>query len=324
MTKVKQRSYPITPNQISGRALTAKEFQQLREVPPEAEWFANIDNLNTRRAYQNDLKELMTFVGIGAPDELRLVARAHLIAWRKDLQSRGLASSTIRRKLAAVSSLYEYLCDRNAVAGNPTDGVRRPKAESHEGKTPALGKRQARQLLRLPIGEDVKARRDRALLSLLLHHGLRREELSLLKVQDLHPRRGVYHLRVHGKGGKVRNIPLYRDSQEAITAYLKSSKHAHDKGGPLFRPTRNNRTGELERPLSGDTIYKLVRGYAGRLGLAIGAHALRATAATNALDNKADIREVQEWLGHANIATTCLYDRRRFRVEDSPTFKVSY
>jgi integrase/recombinase XerD len=72
------------------------------------------------------------------------------------------------------------------------------------------------------------------------------------------------------------------------------------------------------------TLYKLVRAYSAALGFEIGAHALRATAATNALDHQADIAKVQEWLGHANIATTRIYDHRRTRPEDSPTFKVAY
>jgi len=70
-------------------------------------------------------------------------------------------------------------------------------------------------------------------------------------------------------------------------------------------------------------IYKIVRGYSANLGFEIGAHALRATAATNALDHQADIAKVQEWLGHANIATTRIYDHRKTRA-DSPTFKVAY
>ena len=73
-----------------------------------------------------------------------------------------------------------------------------------------------------------------------------------------------------------------------------------------------------------DGVYKLVRAYSAQLGFEIGAHALRATAATNALDHQADIAKVQEWLGHANIATTRIYDHRRTRPEDSPTFKVAY
>jgi len=306
------------------RIFTAPEFHQLTQVPPATKWFANIDNPNTRRAYRNDLEEFMTFVGISSPEELRLVTRAHVLAWRKDFESRELAGGTIRRKLAALSSLFEYLSDANAVTHNPVKCVRRPKVESYGGKTPALGDAQARHLLKLPAGEDLKSRRDRALLSLLLYHGLRREELSRLSVQDIHTRRGLPHLQVHGKGGKMRHIPLHPGTQELLTKYLEASGHAHDKSAALFRPIRNNRTRTLDRTLSGDGIYKLVRGYAKKLGVVIGVHTLRATAATNALEHEADIAKVQEWLGHANIATTRLYDRRKSRPEDSPTFKVSY
>jgi integrase/recombinase XerD len=83
----------------------------------------------------------------------------------------------------------------------------------------------------------------------------------------------------------------------------------------------------MEGAVTADGIYKMVKDYAGRVGVNIegfGAHSLRATAATNALDHEADIAKVQEWLGHANIATTRLYDHRKTRPEDSPTFKVRY
>jgi site-specific recombinase XerD len=80
--------------------------------------------------------------------------------------------------------------------------------------------------------------------------------------------------------------------------------------------------------LTADGVYKVVQAYARQIGLSgierLGVHALRATAATNVLDHQADIAKVQEWLGHANIATTRLYDRRKHRPEDSPTFKVTY
>jgi integrase/recombinase XerD len=313
----------VIQNRAAVRLLTAAEFQELAQVPPATEWFANIDNTNTRRAYRNDLQEFMAFVGITQAADLRQVTRAHVLAWRKDLEQRALAGSTLRRKLAALSSLFEYLCDANAVGHNPVKGVRRPKVESYEGKTPALGDAQARRLLKLPVGDDLKSVRDRALLSVLLYHGLRREEVAALTLSDIHPRRGVPHLRIHGKGGKLRNIPLHPGSQGLLADYLMVCAGS-GKNGALFRPIRNNRTGTLERALSADGIYKIVRGYAQQLGVEIGAHALRATAATNALEHEADIAKVQEWLGHANIATTRLYDRRKSRPEDSPTFKVSY
>ena len=140
-------------------------------------------------------------------------------------------------------------------------------------------------------------------------------------------RRGVQHLRVHGKGGKLRYLPLHPGTAELITDYLEAAGHGEDLGGALFRPVKNNTGGTMEGAVTADGIYRMVKYYANRVGVNIegfGAHSLRATAATNALDHEADIAKVQEWLGHANIATTRLYDRRKTRPEDSPTFKVRY
>lgn len=313
---------PIPPGE---RLLTAAAFHRLSEVPPEVEWFANISNRNTRRAYENAIGDFMRFTGIAKPDDFRIVTRAHVIAWRDDLARRALGGSTVRHRLAALSSLFEYLCERNAVTHNPVKGVKRPRAESGEGRTPALGDHQARALLVAPKAETVKEKRDRAILSTLLYHALRREELCKLRVRDFrHARRGVPHLRVAGKGDKTRYLPLHPGTNELIHDYLEAAGHGGDDNGALFRPLKNNRTRRLDKALTPDAVYKLVRGYSATLGFEIGAHALRATAATNALDHQADIAKVQEWLGHANIATTRIYDHRKTRPEDSPTFKVNY
>ncbi len=198
--------------------LSRAEFQQLAEVPPEIEWFANIGNPRTRRAYMSDLRDFMDFVGIRRPEEFRIVSRSHVIAWRKSLEGRALGGATIRRKLAALSSLFEYLCERNAVTHNPVKGVKRPQVETYEGKTPAIGDHQARELLNAPSSGTLKGKRDRAMLSALLYHGLRREELCTLKVRDIAERRGVAHLRIHGKGGKLRYLPLHPGTAELILA----------------------------------------------------------------------------------------------------------
>src|SRR5208337_2400782 len=215
--------------------------------------------------------------------------------------------------------------EKNAVTHNPVKGVERPRTESGEGKTPALGDHQARKLLDAPQENTIKSKRDRAILSTLLFHALRREELCKLNVRDFrHARKGVPHLKVSGKGGKTRYLPLHPGTNALIHDYLDAAGHGLDESGALFRPIRNNRTGRLERAITADGVYRLVRAYSAELGFEIGAHALRATAATNALDHQADIAKVQEWLGHANIATTRIYDHRKTRPEDSPTFKVAY
>src|SRR6187402_1878032 len=132
------------------RALTAQQFGHLADVPPELEWLANIPNAKTRRAYKEDVNAFSHFTGLQNPVELRTITRAHVIAWRKELEVRELSPATIRRKLSALSSLFDYLCERNAVAGNPVDGVKRPLANGNEGSTPALGDAQARKLLDAP------------------------------------------------------------------------------------------------------------------------------------------------------------------------------
>src|ERR687887_437170 len=117
----------VAPMTTTGGLLTRAEFQKLADVPPEVEWFADIRNIRTRRAYQIDLREFMGFVGISRPEEFRI-------------------------------SLFEYLCECNAVLHNPVDGVTRPKVESYEGKTPALGDHQARELLHAPDRETLKGK----------------------------------------------------------------------------------------------------------------------------------------------------------------------
>jgi site-specific recombinase XerD len=312
------------------RALTAVEFQGLAEVPPELEWFANITNEKTRRAYKNDVTEFSRFIGLRSPEERRLVTRAHVISWRKELDARSLAPATIRRKLAALSSLFDYLCEKNAVIHNPVDGVKRPLTNNNEGTTPALSDAQARKLLDAPAPDTIKGKRDRAILAVLLYHGIRREELCALKVKDIQSREGVIHFKIHGKGGKLRFIPVNPVAQRLMAEYLAAAGHGDDLPGPLFRPVRNNRTGDLHRPLNPNSLYRcIVQKYGKQSGMSVEVnglcvHSLRATAATNALSHDADIAKVQEWLGHANVSTTRLYDRRKTRPEDSPTFRVRY
>jgi site-specific recombinase XerD len=189
------RLVPVRPH-TPFTSLTTTQFQTLAAIPPELEWFANLTNTNTRRAYRQDIHDFMAFAGIHEPEQFREITRAHVIAWREELVKHELANDTIRRKLAALSSLYAYLCERHAVLHNPVLGVKRPRSMNREGVTPALGDHQARLLLAAPSGDKLKGQRDRAILATLLYHGLRCEELCTLKVGDIHQREGVPHIRV--------------------------------------------------------------------------------------------------------------------------------
>ena len=265
---------PKTPVKVTvtTRLLTAAEFQRLAEVPPEAEWFKNISSPATKRAYENAIADFMRFVGIKRPEEFRQITRAHVIAWRDELGERispegeSLSGTTIRHRLSALSSLFQHLCDRNAVTHNPVKGVKRPKVESDEGKTPALGEYQARKLLVAPDEKSLKGLRDRAILATLLYHALRREELCKLRVGDFNQeRRGRPHLKVSGKGEKTRYVPLHGVAGDLIDEYLKKAGHGADNTGALFRPLRDSRGGDREKAITADGVYKLVRKYSALL-----------------------------------------------------------
>jgi integrase/recombinase XerD len=315
---------------INRNGMKPAQFDDLAEVPPEIEWLANLTNPKTRRAYKNDVEEFARFTGLRGIAEMRDITRAHVIAWRKDLEQRALAASSISRKISALSALLDYLCEHNAVAGNPVDGVKRPMANGNEGSTPALGDTQVRKLLNAPSEDTLKGVRDRAILATLLYHGIRREELCRLRVRDIQSRQGVLHFRVKGKRDKVHFVPVHVTAQHLIEQYLALAGHVVDTSGPVFRPVTNNRTGKLDRPLDPASVYRnIVVKYGLETGISaevngLCVHSLRATAATNALSHKADIAKVQEWLGHPNVSTTRLYDRRTTLPEDSPTFRVKY
>lgn len=307
--------------------LTSAEFQDLATMPPELEWFANITNANTRRAYKRDVEDFADFVGLARPEDMRLVTRAHILAWRHQLENGGLAGSTIRRKLAAISTLFGYLTDQNAIDTNPVSGVKRPVSRMKEGASPALSAEQSRRLLDTPDADTLKGKRDRAILATLLFHGLRRAELCALKVGDRQQRQGVPHLRIEGKGGKIRYLPARPEAIQWITAYLDAAGHGDDLKGALFRPIRNRVTGRLDQPIHPQGIYKIVGSYAKAAGITkdvpgFCTHSLRATAATLALDNGADIAKVQTWLDHVSPVTTGMYDHRQSKIEDSPTFWI--
>jgi integrase len=137
--------------------------------------------------------------------------------------------------------------------------VKRPSAGCGEGKTPALGDAQARRLLEAPPTDTLKGLRDRAILATLLYHGLRREELCRLKLHDRQSRQGIPHLRIQGKGGRERYLPVHPKAARLIDAYLARAGHGHDPQGPLFRAVRRStEKGGIVRPMSAQAIYDLV------------------------------------------------------------------
>jgi site-specific recombinase XerD len=230
---------------ISKEKLTPAQYSELADVPPEIEWLGNITNKKTRRAYKNDVQEFVDFSGLREPAALRTVARSHVIVWRKHLESRNLSHASIRRKLSALSSLFDYLCERNAVAGNPVDGVKRPMANNNEGSTPALGDAQARRLLEAPPPDTLKDVRDRAIIATLLYHGIRREELCNLRVRDMQSGQGRHALPHQGQG---RQDSLRSRSPDGAAADRGIFSDRETRRGAGWQGARKLRSGRCPLP----------------------------------------------------------------------------
>jgi len=306
------------------------DYHSLKEVPPESEWLQERKNRSPRtaRAYEVDLNEFKAFMGIKKPEEYRQLSPKHISDWIAELLTLKLTNETICRKVSAVSSLFKYYCNRSALKDNPCKNITRPKVQSNIGKSDQISRIQARDLLVAPPSDSIAGLRDRAIIATFLFFALRRSEAAALKVNSIHQIQGVYHLRVFGKGSKIRNLVMHPVAIEAINTYLEKDKRLDFLESPLFCQIRKrqDKDGNIKF-MSDDMIYRILKKYAGMVGIKMEAfhpHCLRSTWATTALENGADLAMVQEFLGHAHIQTTKIYDKRKMNISNSPAYKVSY
>jgi site-specific recombinase XerD len=316
------------PAQTSGCLPTNGMLDSLAAVPEEAVWLAKLKSRRTRLAYRRDVLDFMKFIGIGSPEELRRVDHRAVIAWESHMRERhGLQAATIRRRLAALSSLFGHLVRHQVVRANPVREVVRPQVSRRQGKTLAFSRRQARNLLDVPSAYTIQGLRDRAILAIGLQVGLRRAEITSLKVSDLHQNRGFDSLWVNRKGGKRESVAVHPQVAQRVRDYLTHVGQADDRDGPMFRPIRGNGIATSpRRSLHPDAVNRMLKKYSRQLNYQRGfsAHSMRATFITTALDGGANLEDVQRDVGHADPATTKLYDRRGHNPEKSASFFANY
>lgn len=310
-------------------------------------WLMKSPSPYTRSNYERDLKQFLTFAGIEAnqPEKLTGIRPEHVSAWRDQLLAQGLTNSSVRRKMTALRSLYSYLQTYGYTGTNPAHGdfVAAPSAP-RDGKTVGLSPGACRQLLDAPIDSIVRELpdggkeeaplpagiRDRALLAMLAYTGCRVGELVRLKVGS-YKTNGVHRvLEIHGKGGKERIVPLHKEAEQRLEAWLDAAGIREDITGPLFRRMRTARghgkNGFFAWPMSRRAVQKLVEKYVRRLGLDpnVTVHSLRVTALTTARERGSDIIDLQDFAGHADPRTTLTYIRNRDRLTESPAYVLKY
>jgi integrase/recombinase XerD len=322
----KETTKALVPSR--GTGVVRVSVDALAAIPEEEVWLASRKSARTRRAYRHDVAHFMRTFDITSPDELRKIDHRAVMTWERLMREQeGKEATTVRRRLAALSSLFVHLVKFGVVEMNPVRDVERPAVNRREGMTLAFSQAQARKILDTPKENTVLGLRDRAILSVGLQVGFRRAEIASLTVGDFHMNRGYDSLKVVRKGGKKGSLAIHPQTAQRIRDYLEKAKHHDDLDGPLFRPVRGNREGQEERRhLHPDVIDRILRKYAKRIGLDRGysAHSMRATFITTALDNGASLEDVQRAAGHADPSTTKLYDRRGYNPEKSASFFANY
>ena len=257
---------------------------------------------HTLRAYRSDLREVGGWATTRArePGELRY---RDLRAYAAVLSERGLARSSVARKLAAIRSLGEHLTRIGVAASNPAELLPTPKRGS---RLPRVIPRDdsARLLERIPARTPLEVR-DRAMLELAYASGLRVEELRTLRLDDLDFESET--VRVLGKGGKERVVPIGEPAQAALRRYLETARPAlagRDSERILFLSVRG-------RPLHSSDVRRRLELWVRAAGLPSGVspHTLRHSFATHLLEGGADLRSIQELLGHSSVSTTQVYTR---------------
>lgn len=270
---------------------------------------------NTIAAYRRDLTEYAGFLARQGVTDPGRVTRAHLAQYVAWLRERGLSPRTVARRVAALKSFHRFLVREGVVDAHPAARLPLPKVP--ERLPDVLSIDDVERLLSQPFPDGPLGLRDRAILELLYGSGLRASELVGLDLDDVDLDEGF--VRVMGKGSKERLVPTGGLAVTAISAYLRGGRpFLRPKGrlapqsGALFVSARGKR-------LTRQTLHAIVRTYGRRVGLLdLHPHTLRHSFATHLLQGGADLRALQEMLGHADIATTQVYthvDRRHLREE---------
>jgi integrase/recombinase XerC len=251
-------------------------------------------SLHTLRAYSRDLDEFASFLDEKPKDIDYLDIRSYIAS----LHHRELKKSSISRKLAAIRSFFKYLHREGYVKKNPAKLVSSPKVPKTLPRF--LDVDETFSLMDTPKGDTFRPTRDKAMLELLYSSGLRVSELTSLDVVDLDMKESV--VRVKGKGRKERIVPIGSKSMEALQNYLPERISLKKKSPALFL---NNRGGRLTQR----SVRRILVNYSRMINLKgdVGPHTLRHTFATHLLHEGADLRSIQELLGHSSLSTTQKY-----------------
>ncbi len=255
---------------------------------------------NTTMSYRRDLKKWSDYMDALGKNSVKDVTEEDLKAFVNFLETKRFKAATISRNIAAIKAFYHYLLKEKIVSDDISDVIHAPKVEK---KMPGIiSVEDAAKLVEQPNGDTPKELRDRAMLELMYATGIRVSELVSLELADLNMQMGVLKCK---DGNKERMIPFGNKAKKALTKYL---EHGRDALLMDYEATELfvNCSGQS---MSRQGFWKLIKSYAKRAGIEedITPHTLRHSFAAHLVENGADLRSVQEMMGHSDIATTQVY-----------------
>ena len=255
---------------------------------------------NTEVSYERDLKKAALYLEGQKIGDLTQVTATNLNSYMLHLEREHMSPATVSRSIAAIRSFFQYLVREHRIQEDPSEQLKPPKVEK---KAPSiLTIEEVDKLLRQPDEETMKGIRDRAMLEMLYATGIRVSELIHLKIGDVNLQMGYITCTERGKD---RIIPFGETAKKALEHYLKKARASFLKG----KESEYLFTNCSGTPMSRQGFWKVLKGYAADAGITadITPHTLRHSFATHLIQNGADLKSVQEMLGHSDISTTQMY-----------------
>src|SRR6201997_1740632 len=273
---------------------------------------ANLRNPHTRRAYARAAEEFLGWCASVGVRSIADVQPVHVATWI-EAGTRELAARGVKRRLAAIRHLFDWLVTGQVVPVNPAASVRGPRHVVTSGQTSVLDPSEARSLLDSIDTAKIAGLRDRALIGLMVYSFARIGAALGMTVEDVFTQNRRLWVRLREKGGKRHVMPFHHNLEEYLTAYLDGGGLRDDPKGPLFR-TIGRGTGKLTRTvLPQANAYAMIGRRAASAGITtkLGNHSFRATGITAYLKNGGKREKAAARANHASTRTTQLYDRRR-------------
>lgn len=287
--------------------------------PPLIDEFLNSLNSSTSSQYRRDLERFIEFTNHAPIESIPIGV---CIQYRASMHS--YAPNTANRRLNSVRSYFEFLKRYGSLQFNPMDAVQRIPVHRFE-PTNGMTDDEACRILAGIDRESSAGMLHYAVLSAMLYLGLRRSEVCKLCIDDIQTQDGIGTLRIQGKGGKQRILPIPNSVHEAIQAYMSYARASiRDVREPLFT---SSKIGNSEKvPLHPNTILQIFKSACKKAGITkrVSPHSCRVTAVSNALENGAPLLNVMQMGGWSSLDMVLLYDKRRTDIKNSAVWSVDY